>query len=44
VLPVRHVLPDHSAPGDGSLVSQEREFIMDLSDARAGTESAGRFG
>ena len=29
-LPVRHVLPDHSAPGDGSLVLQERAFIDDL--------------
>jgi glyoxylase-like metal-dependent hydrolase (beta-lactamase superfamily II) len=29
-LNVRHVLPDHSAPGDGSLVSQERAFIDDL--------------
>jgi glyoxylase-like metal-dependent hydrolase (beta-lactamase superfamily II) len=29
-LPVRHVLPDHSAPGDGSLVSKERAFIDDL--------------
>jgi glyoxylase-like metal-dependent hydrolase (beta-lactamase superfamily II) len=29
-LPVRHVLPDHSAPGDGSLVKQERAFIDDL--------------
>jgi glyoxylase-like metal-dependent hydrolase (beta-lactamase superfamily II) len=29
-LHVRHVLPDHSAPGDGSLVSQERTFIDDL--------------
>ncbi len=26
-LNVRHVLPDHSAPGDGSLVLQERTFI-----------------
>jgi len=25
-----HVLPDHSAPGDGSLVSAERAFISDL--------------
>lgn len=31
VLPVRWVLPDHSAPGDGSLVSKERAFIADLS-------------
>jgi glyoxylase-like metal-dependent hydrolase (beta-lactamase superfamily II) len=29
-LNVRHVLPDHSAPGDGSLVSKERAFIDDL--------------
>jgi glyoxylase-like metal-dependent hydrolase (beta-lactamase superfamily II) len=29
-LPVRHVLPDHSAPGDGSLVTAERAFINDL--------------
>jgi glyoxylase-like metal-dependent hydrolase (beta-lactamase superfamily II) len=29
-LPVRHVLPDHSEPGDGSLVSKERAFIDDV--------------
>ena len=29
-LPVRHVLPDHSAPGDGSLVARERAFITGL--------------
>jgi glyoxylase-like metal-dependent hydrolase (beta-lactamase superfamily II) len=29
-LNVRHVLPDHSAPGDGSLVAKERAFIDDL--------------
>jgi glyoxylase-like metal-dependent hydrolase (beta-lactamase superfamily II) len=29
-LPVRHVLPDHSAPADGSLVLKERAFIDDL--------------
>ena len=29
-LDVRHVLPDHSAPGDGSLVAKERAFIDDL--------------
>jgi glyoxylase-like metal-dependent hydrolase (beta-lactamase superfamily II) len=29
-LPVRVVLPDHSAPGDGSLVAKERAFIGDL--------------
>jgi hypothetical protein len=25
-----HVLPDHSAIGDGSLVAKERAFIVDL--------------
>jgi glyoxylase-like metal-dependent hydrolase (beta-lactamase superfamily II) len=25
-----HVLPDHSAPGDGSLVAQEKAFISDV--------------
>ena len=29
-LGVRHVLPDHSAVGDGSLVAQERAFLVDL--------------
>src|SRR5580704_14253254 len=29
-LPVQHVLPDHSPPGDGSLVAQERAFIDDV--------------
>jgi glyoxylase-like metal-dependent hydrolase (beta-lactamase superfamily II) len=29
-LNVRHVLPDHSAPGDGSLIAKERAFIDDL--------------
>jgi glyoxylase-like metal-dependent hydrolase (beta-lactamase superfamily II) len=29
-LNVKHVLPDHSAPGDGSLVLRERAFIDDL--------------
>lgn len=28
-LPVRYVLPDHSAPGDGPLVGQEKAFIVD---------------
>jgi glyoxylase-like metal-dependent hydrolase (beta-lactamase superfamily II) len=33
-LNAQHVLPDHSAPGDGSLVAQEKQFISDLrSDA-----------
>jgi glyoxylase-like metal-dependent hydrolase (beta-lactamase superfamily II) len=26
----RHILPDHSDPGDGSLIAQERGFIVDL--------------
>jgi glyoxylase-like metal-dependent hydrolase (beta-lactamase superfamily II) len=26
----RHILPDHSDPGDGSLVAQERAFIVDI--------------
>jgi glyoxylase-like metal-dependent hydrolase (beta-lactamase superfamily II) len=29
-LGAQHVLPDHSAPGDGSLVAQEKAFIVDL--------------
>jgi glyoxylase-like metal-dependent hydrolase (beta-lactamase superfamily II) len=29
-LGAQHVLPDHSAPGDGSLVGAERAFIADL--------------
>jgi glyoxylase-like metal-dependent hydrolase (beta-lactamase superfamily II) len=29
-LPVAHVIPDHSAPGDGSLVAAERNFIADV--------------
>ena len=27
-----HVLPDHSAPGDGSMVALEKQFISDLRD------------
>jgi glyoxylase-like metal-dependent hydrolase (beta-lactamase superfamily II) len=33
-LNVRHVLPDHSAPGDGSLITAERNFLSDV-QARA---------
>lgn len=29
-LNVLHVLPDHSAPGDGALVAKEKEFITDI--------------
>jgi len=28
-----HVLPDHSAPGDGSMVALEKQFISDLQNA-----------
>jgi hypothetical protein len=28
-----HVLPDHSAPGDGSMVAVEKQFINDLRNA-----------
>ena len=29
-LDVKHVLPDHSAPGDGSLVAAEKELLTDI--------------
>ncbi len=29
-LNVKHVLPDHSAPGDGSLIAAERELIVSI--------------
>jgi len=29
-LKVQHVLPDHSAPGDGSMIASEKAFITDL--------------
>ena len=29
-LGARHVLPDHSSVGDGSLVEQEKSFLMEL--------------
>ncbi|MEI9976799.1 MAG: hypothetical protein WDO73_34955 [Ignavibacteriota bacterium] len=25
-----HILPDHSAPGDGTMVAMERQFIADV--------------
>jgi len=28
-----HVLPDHSAPGDGSMVAAEKRFISDLQNS-----------
>jgi glyoxylase-like metal-dependent hydrolase (beta-lactamase superfamily II) len=36
-----HVLPDHSAPGDGSMVEQERKFIADLRDSALHLKSQG---
>lgn len=33
VLNALHVLPDHSAPGDGSLVASEKKFMSDLRDS-----------
>jgi glyoxylase-like metal-dependent hydrolase (beta-lactamase superfamily II) len=40
-LPVRYVLPDHSAPGDGSLVSKEHNFIADLRTRALGLKQQG---
>jgi hypothetical protein len=40
-LDVRHVLPDHSAPGDGSLVSAERAFITDLRSSALALKAKG---
>ena len=39
-----HVLPDHSAPGDGSMVQLEKQFISDLQKQRLGTQENGRVG
>jgi glyoxylase-like metal-dependent hydrolase (beta-lactamase superfamily II) len=40
-LNAQHVLPDHSAPGDGSLVAQERQFIADLRSGALGMKAKG---
>lgn len=40
-LNVQHVLPDHSAPGDGSLVAQEKQFISDLRSGALGLKARG---
>jgi glyoxylase-like metal-dependent hydrolase (beta-lactamase superfamily II) len=40
-LNVLHVLPDHSAPGDGSLVAQEKQFISDLRTSALGLKAKG---
>jgi len=36
-----HVLPDHSAPGDGSMVQAEKHFISDLRDSALGLKRKG---
>ncbi len=36
-----HVLPDHSAPGDGSLVAQEKQFISDVRSAALALKAKG---
>lgn len=36
-----HVLPDHSAPGDGSLVAREKEFIASLRDRALALKRSG---
>ena len=36
-----HVLPDHSAPGDGSMVAAEKEFIAALRDRALELKKAG---
>ena len=41
VFDVRHVLPDHSPPGDGSLIAKERSFIADLQTRALALKSQG---
>jgi glyoxylase-like metal-dependent hydrolase (beta-lactamase superfamily II) len=36
-----HVLPDHSAPGDGSMVAMEKQFIADLRNSALELKKAG---
>jgi glyoxylase-like metal-dependent hydrolase (beta-lactamase superfamily II) len=36
-----HVLPDHSAPGDGSLVALEKQFIADLRNSALDLKKGG---
>jgi glyoxylase-like metal-dependent hydrolase (beta-lactamase superfamily II) len=40
-LDVRHVLPDHSAPGDGSMVAAERSFFNALRDRALALKAQG---
>ena len=39
-----HVLPDHSAPGDGSLVAAEKNLISEHPHASARAEASGHLG
>jgi glyoxylase-like metal-dependent hydrolase (beta-lactamase superfamily II) len=36
-----HILPDHSAPGDGSMIAMERKFISELRDAALALKKKG---
>ena len=36
-----HVLPDHSAPGDGSMVAAEKQFIADLRNSALALKKSG---
>ncbi len=36
-----HVVPDHSAPGDGSMVAREKQFISDLRNSALALKKAG---
>jgi glyoxylase-like metal-dependent hydrolase (beta-lactamase superfamily II) len=36
-----HVLPDHSAPGDGSMVAREKQFIADLRNSALDLKKTG---
>jgi glyoxylase-like metal-dependent hydrolase (beta-lactamase superfamily II) len=40
-LNVRHVLPDHSPPGDGSLITSERNFLSDVQTRALGLKRQG---
>jgi glyoxylase-like metal-dependent hydrolase (beta-lactamase superfamily II) len=36
-----HVLPDHSAPGDGAMVAREKQFITDLRNSALALKKSG---
>jgi glyoxylase-like metal-dependent hydrolase (beta-lactamase superfamily II) len=40
-LNARHILPDHSAPGDGSLIAAEKNFIVDVRTRALALKSQG---